>query len=325
MRDLRGIAGPLRLAAPRAAERRSRRQARASLDMRLSGVSRRRGSALEGSDEMSLPYLPLYVGDYEADTAHLSIYEDGAYMRLLRLIWRSPGCSIPDDEAWIFRRMRAQSDDDQAAIRTVIDEFMERKGGRISSPRLMREFKKADETSRKRSAAGKRGGRPKTIENKEKEQKPGFEFDKAGPKHPEPEPEPYIGSGDSARARDPDPPKDDLEALTDQVIAAAGVDISKQTRPYWHSGQAVTEVRSWVIDLGLSHDEILGQVSAVMKGKRDGPPVSLTYFRGAMQRLAGEKNKPPLRAIDGGTHGRRPDHDTELRGIIAAAARGSTG
>ena len=35
---------------------------------------------------MRTPYFPLHVADYEAKTAHLTIEEDGAYMRLLRLI-----------------------------------------------------------------------------------------------------------------------------------------------------------------------------------------------------------------------------------------------
>ena len=32
-----------------------------------------------------IPYLPLYVNDFEGDTAHLSLEEDGAYNRLIRL------------------------------------------------------------------------------------------------------------------------------------------------------------------------------------------------------------------------------------------------
>lgn len=138
---------------------------------------------------MSLPYMPLYIDDYEADTAHLTIAEDGAYNRLLRLLWRTPGCSIPDDDEWVFRRMRAASDEDRAIVLSVLDEFFERKNGRIFSPRLAREHKKVDETSRRRSKAGKMGGRPRAIENKGKTQKPGKSREKAGPKHPEPEPD----------------------------------------------------------------------------------------------------------------------------------------
>lgn len=138
---------------------------------------------------MSLPYFPMYPTDFEADTAHLSLAEDGAYNRLLRLMWMTPGCSLPDDNAWIARRMRADADTMAAVVLPVIAEFMERKGGRVVSPRLQREWKKVDETSRLRSEAGKKGGRPKAIENKEQHEKPGLDFDKARPKQPEPEPD----------------------------------------------------------------------------------------------------------------------------------------
>jgi uncharacterized protein YdaU (DUF1376 family) len=53
---------------------------------------------------MSLPYFPMYPSDFEAKTSHLTLLEDGAYNRLLRLCWMTPGCSIPADEAWIMRR-----------------------------------------------------------------------------------------------------------------------------------------------------------------------------------------------------------------------------
>lgn len=72
---------------------------------------------------MSLAYYPFYPERYEADTAHLTTLEDGAYNRLLRLCWRSPGCKLPHDLPWISRQMRAHSPEDRAAIRAVIDEF----------------------------------------------------------------------------------------------------------------------------------------------------------------------------------------------------------
>lgn len=136
--------------------------------------------------------MPLYVDDYEAATAHLSLLEDGIYTRLLRLMWRTPGCTIPDDDQWVCRKMRITADDERAALMAVIGEFCERKGGRIISPRLVREWKKADETSRKRAEAGKKGGRPKNIDRIEEIEKAGLSREKAGPKHPEPQPEPLV-------------------------------------------------------------------------------------------------------------------------------------
>ena len=74
---------------------------------------------------MSLPYFPLYPTDFEADTSHLTLAEDGAYNRLLRLMWMTPGCSLPDDDAWILRRMRCTSGEDSAVVLRIIAEFFQ--------------------------------------------------------------------------------------------------------------------------------------------------------------------------------------------------------
>lgn len=138
---------------------------------------------------MSLPYFPLFPADFEADTSHLTLEEDGAYNRLLRLMWMTPGCSLPDDPAWIARRMRVDMVAFLRIVEPLIAEFMQRKNGRIYSPRLTLEFQKADETYKRRSDAGKKGGRPKAVGKIEEKQKAGLSREKAGPKQPEPEPE----------------------------------------------------------------------------------------------------------------------------------------
>ena len=46
---------------------------------------------------MSDHYLKLYVGDYLADTGHLSTVEHGAYLLLLMHSWRTG--PLPDDDA----------------------------------------------------------------------------------------------------------------------------------------------------------------------------------------------------------------------------------
>lgn len=76
-------------------------------------------------------------------------------------------------------------------VEPLIGEFMARKNGRIYSPRLTAERQKLDETYRRRSEAGKKGGRPKVLVNKRKEAKAGLSPEKAGPKQPEPEPDVY--------------------------------------------------------------------------------------------------------------------------------------
>lgn len=168
---------------------------------------------------MSIPYFPLYPTDFEADTAHLTLDEDGAYNRLLRLMWMTPGCSVPDDPAWIARRMRVDMVTYLRLVEPLINEFCKRIGGRVVSPRLQREWKKADVTSRLRSEAGKKGGRPKAIENEEETVKAGFDFVKAGPKQPEPEPEPYNSV---AKATDAGVADDFAKQVFDRAVAFLG-------------------------------------------------------------------------------------------------------
>jgi uncharacterized protein YdaU (DUF1376 family) len=136
---------------------------------------------------MSLPYYPFYPSDFEAKTSHLTLEEDGAYNRLLRLIWMTPGCSIPDDPAWIARRLRVDRETFDRVVAPIIAEFFRKARKRIYSPRLSREFESAKVTHELRVSSGKKGGRPrKPLENNTADESRA----KAGPKQPEPEPEP---------------------------------------------------------------------------------------------------------------------------------------
>lgn len=143
----------------------------------------------QGDGAVSIPYIPLYVTDYEADTAHLSIEEDGAYMRLLRLCWRTPGCSIPDDRKWIMRKMRATADEYDRVIEPVLDEFFTRGMGRWFQARLQLEYQRIHDLHEKRSAAGKAGNNKRwSLKTKQKMPRKA----KSLQSHLEPEPEPEL-------------------------------------------------------------------------------------------------------------------------------------
>lgn len=49
------------------------------------------------------PSMPLWTGDYLADTQDLSAEEHGVYMLLLMAQWRSPDCTLPDDDQRLSR------------------------------------------------------------------------------------------------------------------------------------------------------------------------------------------------------------------------------
>lgn len=44
------------------------------------------------------PALPLWTDAYIGDTAHLSLEQHGAYLKLLMFAWRRRDCALPDDD-----------------------------------------------------------------------------------------------------------------------------------------------------------------------------------------------------------------------------------
>lgn len=188
---------------------------------------------------MSIPYFPLYPDDFEADTAHLSLAEDGAYNRLLRLSWRSPECKLPDDLPWLFRRLRAVSEGDQATVKAVIKEFFVRKGGKVWNPRLLAEYVAANEAHQRRILAGSQGGKAKARKIKENEASNAL----AKPYQPEPYPELIKKEANASQKRRGTRLPDDwfLPSAWGQWAVAEGH--SEQTirteaenfRDYWHS------------------------------------------------------------------------------------------
>jgi len=204
------------------------------------------------------PYMPLYVDDYDAHTAHLSAAEDGVYMRLLRLCWRTPGCSLPNDPAWIARKVRLTPEQFDEIAQPVLDEFFRVSRGRLVQKRLKAEY---DDISRKKSArqkAGKAGGDAKA--RKTKDNVPSNAT--ALPVHmcafpePEPKPEPIVGIP-------PNPPEGDVR---DPAFAEA-------VRAYPEAGRVTVSLEAmgeaWddAIDGGASPAALLAASKAFAAGQ----------------------------------------------------------
>ena len=49
------------------------------------------------------PFMPMWTDAYLADTTHLRTEEHGAYLLLLFAAWRSPTCSVPDNDDALSR------------------------------------------------------------------------------------------------------------------------------------------------------------------------------------------------------------------------------
>jgi len=245
---------------------------------------------------MSLPYFPLYPTDFEADTSHLTLAEDGAYNRLLRLMWMTPGCSLPDDDAWVMRRMRCTTAEEAAIVTSVIAEFFRRKAGRIVNARLAREYQKTDVAHRKRVEAGSMGGKAKALKTKANRSSNALPM----PYQPEPEPE-------SIKRDTKVSPKKTAKRLPDDWVLPM-------------------EYGSWAVSEGWSESAVRLEADRfkdywIAKAGRDA--VKLDWLATWRNWIRNSKS-PKLSTINGGQQNATSDTN-RLQRIVTAAAAGSSG
>lgn len=101
---------------------------------------------------MTAPYMPLFVADYLADTAHLSAAEHGAYLLLVMNYWQR-GKPLPADDRKLARIAR-MSDAEWQDSRDTIAEFFHEEDGFWSHKRIEAEIAVAEEkTSKAKKAA----------------------------------------------------------------------------------------------------------------------------------------------------------------------------
>ena len=93
------------------------------------------------------PGLMLWTDSWVADTVHLSRLERGTYMDLIVLMWRTPGCRVPNDNAWLAKHMRMSPDEITKELRPIVAEFCQNDGHWIFQKRLQKEFLRSHELS----------------------------------------------------------------------------------------------------------------------------------------------------------------------------------
>jgi uncharacterized protein YdaU (DUF1376 family) len=102
--------------------------------------------------------MPLYWGDYWADTSHLSGAQHGAYLNLIGRYWRA-GKPLPDDDALLWRMALADSLKAWKGMRNVIAAFFHIEAGEWRHKRVDAEIARAERVSSARRTAGAAGGR----------------------------------------------------------------------------------------------------------------------------------------------------------------------
>lgn len=103
--------------------------------------------------------MPLYVGDYLADTQHLTTTQHGAYLLLIMHYWQNGG--LPSDDVAIGRISRLNRDQWRANCQAIASMF---EAG-WKHKRIDRELEKANNISTKRTLAGQRGGQAKATKS----------------------------------------------------------------------------------------------------------------------------------------------------------------
>ena len=110
------------------------------------------------------PYMPWFVGDYLADTTHLTTIEHGAYLLLLATMWRNGG-TLPNDDAKLarFARLTARQWD---RMKPVLMPFFDVENDQITQRRLTSELTRHSDAVRQRRDAGSQGGKAKSLKDK---------------------------------------------------------------------------------------------------------------------------------------------------------------
>lgn len=101
---------------------------------------------------MKLPspdtWMPLYIGDYLADTMHLDAQESGAYLHLIMHYWKNGGAIKNDIERLQNIARIKPSKTSKEALQTVL-EFFEEREGYLYHKRIEEELQKAKENQKK--------------------------------------------------------------------------------------------------------------------------------------------------------------------------------
>jgi uncharacterized protein YdaU (DUF1376 family) len=112
-------------------------------------------------------YFEHHIGDYDADTSHLTWAEDMAYTRLLRLYYRREK-PIPADVNDAARLVRAVSKAEKQAVAAVLSEFFVLGEDGWHQSRADAELERYRRKVEHNREVGKLGGRPKKTETQPK-------------------------------------------------------------------------------------------------------------------------------------------------------------
>jgi len=113
------------------------------------------------------PAMPFYTDAYLADTTHLTTEEHGAYLLLLFAAWRSPGCSLRDDDAFLARVAKVTPDRWRKRLRPILAPFWRIQGGIWTQKKQQSVREKLGAISEKRAKAARQVREAKPLAERE--------------------------------------------------------------------------------------------------------------------------------------------------------------
>lgn len=165
------------------------------------------------------PALPLFTDAYLGDTTHLTTQEHGAYLLLLMVSWRSPGCCVADDDALLARFTR-MTVDKWRKVRPILLPFFQLRDGHWHQPRLQDEFRHLQSRREQQSKAGSASAKAKALKRTNRGSTTvGAPLQRNGNGKPTPTPTPSSVPKGTGAAAPLDPVKDLFDAGVELLTA----------------------------------------------------------------------------------------------------------
>lgn len=241
---------------------------------------------------MTAPYIPFYVGDYLADTTHLTRSEHGAYLLLLMAMWRGGGRLPADDDR--LARLAQCSDAEWAGMRSTILSFFRCRGGVLRQKRLTAEYAKYTKAITQRKNAGKASAAKKRSKNSAVASTGVGADDKRPLANPSPNPtqsQSQLSSGSSPRGW----PTLRTEWV-DELIRETGC--ADPVRDIWPRTTSPVVMAWHDLDAFEWCDVLAGIRSVLADGHAIGAPRTWRYFAPAIARARQMRTQPTPEPID---------------------------
>ena len=237
---------------------------------------------------MNRPWMPLYIADYLADTAHLRAAQSGAYLHLIMHYWQVGG--LPDDDAQLAS-IAKMTLSEWRRNRQIVSSFFD-EGWRHK--RIEQEIFEAEVKYQRRAAAGRKGGKSP----KQEESNASALLNQPPP--PETKKKEDGGGGGAVAEPNFNEPIDEqrlfenprwveAQRVADELAIIAGHSPPKVVPRSW-CGAALRVLR-W-IDHGWPPEIILMTAKGVMQSRPNEPLASVNYFEQAIARAVAEKDRP---------------------------------